>query len=57
MADRSVAKCVSYDNTDVSFHNMQDSAIIISCVTSLANVRKSNRNFVVALTCAMVSKF
>ena len=42
-----VAKCISYDNTDIHFHNMQDSAIIILCVTSMTNVRKSNRNFVV----------
>ena len=44
-----VVKSISYDNTDIHCHNMPDSAIIILCVTSLTNVRKSNRNFVVSL--------
>ena len=42
-----VVKSISYDNTDIQFHNISDSAIINLCVTLMTNVIKSNKNFVV----------
>ena len=45
--DTNMAKYDSYDIFDIYFYNIPDSSIIITSVTSMANLTKSHKNFVV----------